>query len=1353
MKRITTILSFLMLVCMGAWADTFTWTSGVAFNENTTGNYSTGWFTVVAPFNGKLTTFTVNLGTGHNDRTDAYLAISRNLKTATTGFSSTDFVAISTNTCGTSGCKIDMVFTTDSLLQGGRKYYFYFVRKSGDIYTTVRQRYHVVSSSVMSVGNVGSTDVQSSAYAMPFSATMTLTSGSYYRIKGNMPTDNVPCYLCSNSGNENKLYKSKTAPTLTNSRYVWKATVDGGVKLQNMGKEHYIPTFTSKSSNGNGVNYLSATTSASAVAFTLVDRVAKGAGYVALKTQYNAEDTYLTTYTKTNDYVGCHDALNDNGNFFLFQQVRKVTFSAAVAVNGTDLVSVIYPAVDGSESISLPEEWIYTIGGVQYNNTSAAAIVTAEGTSDIDVTVSYRGTQLNSIADGVAWTYDTGAGSSSSWNNKWTSGTTPEVELYCGNTMGYINDFKAGTVSGSFLLSTNNTPSYRISVPHGYVIKSYAVIGKATGNVTVTPSEGTASATSFVANTRMGIVVNTSKILPRSVSFQVSPASLQIDDAVIYVEYEQATYVTSVNQLKSNKCYVIRTAGSRGSWYAPTDATALTSTTKAEVEVDVTSANQQFAFVEHEEKYYLYSVSEQKFVTKDGNYTVLTNEPVDNVRILASSGSTEYADVIAIADGETNYQFGISNGYTPAIYQYNDLSDLGNRVQVMEVGDFVSTDALDRFNTNTVTFIVNYGGSEVIRRTGVTVNRGFPQMTKTIDPAMDFMNYTYSPSKIVEETTTITATATWNGPFQLSSDFASAKWYTVGIHAAYEDANHIWKYDSSNSGIIATQTVAADGFENLTNNHLFCFVGNPYDGISIYNKAAGSGKTLYKSGVENEHAAMAETGSLFVPDASSESGKTVANGYACFQLKDGSLRLNAYDTDSYNVNGWGDSGNGSTCWFIPEGKYYLNYLNSLPLNAPAGAVGTKAGITDETTRTMLKGLKTGLEGNLFYMNTLTPIEQTGLPVTLAGIKASSDIALTEGYWRIVSAYSGYVEKQSKMPAIYYNSTENQLRWSIDALTSSDYLVNSIIKLDAGSTDGKYTIYSPNAQKYLYTTATAQSANLGTLDDTGNDITFTSLGSCQYQIFASGNSNGFHTNSHSEGSGSGGTIVAWNGTANTASAWYIVKASKLPVGLHTIDDIAYATICLPFDVTITNAKAYTMVQSGDYLVPTQLEDNKVPAGTPVLLRIDNSSDYGETAYATINTGSAFSTSNDNDLLGVYVPTDFALDENADDENGANVSCTSEYFLGVYNSTVGFYRSGVVSKTGFYTLGANKAYLGNANASRGFSIMWNDDEVTGIRTIDNGKQSVKNGAFYDLSGRRVQNPQHGLYIVNGRKVVIK
>ena len=92
----------------------------------------------------------------------------------------------------------------------------------------------------------------------------------------------------------------------------------------------------------------------------------------------------------------------------------------------------------------------------------------------------------------------------------------------------------------------------------------------------------------------------------------------------------------------------------------------------------------------------------------------------------------------------------------------------------------------------------------------------------------------------------------------------------------------------------------------------------------------------------------------------------------------------------------------------------------------------------------------------------------------------------------------------------------------------------------------------------------------------------------------------------------------------------------------------------------------------------------------------------------------------------------------------------YVLNKKSAGIGFYK---LSSGG--TIGANKAYLiypdpqagpGNTREFFGF------EEATGLKAIDNGQLTIDN-VVYDLQGRRVQNPTKGLYIVNGKKVVIK
>ena len=74
----------------------------------------------------------------------------------------------------------------------------------------------------------------------------------------------------------------------------------------------------------------------------------------------------------------------------------------------------------------------------------------------------------------------------------------------------------------------------------------------------------------------------------------------------------------------------------------------------------------------------------------------------------------------------------------------------------------------------------------------------------------------------------------------------------------------------------------------------------------------------------------------------------------------------------------------------------------------------------------------------------------------------------------------------------------------------------------------------------------------------------------------------------------------------------------------------------------------------------------------------------------------------------------------------------------------------------TIPGNKAFLVLTNAeaqAKGFVLEFEDGSTTGIETIENSKHSTESGIYYDLQGRRVENPTRGVYIVNGKKVVIK
>ena len=75
----------------------------------------------------------------------------------------------------------------------------------------------------------------------------------------------------------------------------------------------------------------------------------------------------------------------------------------------------------------------------------------------------------------------------------------------------------------------------------------------------------------------------------------------------------------------------------------------------------------------------------------------------------------------------------------------------------------------------------------------------------------------------------------------------------------------------------------------------------------------------------------------------------------------------------------------------------------------------------------------------------------------------------------------------------------------------------------------------------------------------------------------------------------------------------------------------------------------------------------------------------------------------------------------------------------------------------TLSAGKAYLQiptawlPATAQKSLSVRFDDGETTDIDELKGESGEVK--TIYDLQGRVVENPTSGIYIINGKKVVVK
>jgi hypothetical protein len=182
---------------------------------------------------------------------------------------------------------------------------------------------------------------------------------------------------------------------------------------------------------------------------------------------------------------------------------------------------------------------------------------------------------------------------------------------------------------------------------------------------------------------------------------------------------------------------------------------------------------------------------------------------------------------------------------------------------------------------------------------------------------------------------------------------------------------------------------------------------------------------------------------------------------------------------------------------------------------------------------------------------------------------------------------------------------------------------------------------------------------------------------------------------------------------------------------TIKETGYATLFTNYAVAIPEGvEAFT----GKYNEETQTVQlsavtGTIPANTAVILHTETPGTYSFVAAEDV------AAITNNDLLGT-------LEEK-------NVDAQSVYTLGLggADNTVGMR---LYNGT---TIRAYSAYMeAPANAAPFFNLGYGEEGTTGIRSIDNGQLTIDN-VYYDLSGRRVAQPSKGVYIVNGKKVVIK
>lgn len=216
----------------------------------------------------------------------------------------------------------------------------------------------------------------------------------------------------------------------------------------------------------------------------------------------------------------------------------------------------------------------------------------------------------------------------------------------------------------------------------------------------------------------------------------------------------------------------------------------------------------------------------------------------------------------------------------------------------------------------------------------------------------------------------------------------------------------------------------------------------------------------------------------------------------------------------------------------------------------------------------------------------------------------------------------------------------------------------------------------------------------------------------------------------------------NNTAE-AEAGCVLRIQKVTTYPVSVSAAGYASLCLPFSVTLpesglTAYKVTAINRNNNNEMNLESVGSTIPAGEPVILQ-------GAAGNYTLTINADNGTKATNNIL-----------------TGATVKRTgiSEEYYALAKKTIDETETVAFFRVSTTNMPANKAYLLKKNipaqAVNAAMFMFNFDgnggEVTDINTAT--KTETESNVYYDLNGRRVLYPSHGIYVKgNGQKVFIK
>lgn len=580
--------------------------------------------------------------------------------------------------------------------------------------------------------------------------------------------------------------------------------------------------------------------------------------------------------------------------------------------------------------------------------------------------------------------------------------------------------------------------------------------------------------------------------------------------------------------------------------------------------------------------------------------------------------------------------------------------------------------------------------------------------------------------KTFEETIAKTATP----PVTFSTP-DNPTWYKLklrnndGNYVVYVDDNNVKTGNNAHNSPYGT---SAQTTYQALNGAYWAIVESDY-GVKLYNRAAKKYVTVTAEGKNKVKATMTDYGTTFYMQKSNKADFSLryenTKGYLG-DHKDGFL--STWYGDSNTDDTQNDGGSGYKVIAVDESDIQL-------AKTYASAISN---VTDA-------------DGLVLYneeydkVASATTLDQ--LDAAYQSYQTDNDFSDFTGYYRVrnvnteVNRYlsSENIQVSTNGSLLEKWRADSNMDRNITRTTDADNFGSQLWQLTRNA-DGTYSLVNANTGREAgYITPEASQLQMVVNIGNGNGhYTFkpytegtTFDGYDAKSMFLMVDSEGNHASAASDND----HVVANNNQyTNKSNYWQLVKVTSVPV---TIKSVGWASVAFPFAVQVpaeSGVKAYFAESADDTrMMLSEITDGIIPANTGVLLAKDGGCTVNLPIITTTTT---------------YPGNKLAY---ATAERNGYAS-KANYMLSAKTGTVGFLPSTMT------LVPANKAFLPATNITSGSGqaqmlSFYIGGAVTGINDAAADAHNGNN-TYYDLNGRRVLYPAHGIYVTgNGKKVFIK